>query len=570
VSKKILLGFEINTGKKVEIEPSHLIVTGLTQKSGKTTTLEALITRSGLKAIAFRTKINETGFSQGAFIPPYFRERFDWEYVQSVLEAIMKEKLKFQRSWIIRACETAQSLTDVAKNIDESLKDPKIRSLDKSVLIELQAFFRKILPLIAWANFSRTLELKDGLNIMDLVRFPEQLQGLVIDSVLEQVLKHENDTIVIVPEAWKYIPQGRNTPVKLSAEEFIRQAAASNNFLWIDSQDITGVDKTPLKQISTWILGYQSERNEVKHTIEQMPLPSNLRPEPDEIMTLEKGHFYCCTEKFVKKVYALPSWLSEEKGIEIAKGKLSVSDVKRPDVLVPFVQVSTSQSVPSLAKPEITTIDIERIKKEISDMRIDFFDSIKQLQDFITNIGNKVMELTSRPLPSVNTDEVVGLVLQKIKIQPQVQSVDMDAIVSEVLKRVPKMGMTTSYSVEPLEKIKKDFLEEAKNLVLKRITTLDDEQKKMLKYVESLQSGQKLGTIIEKCLFKTQTSGGTRKSVGKKIKTMVELEVVRYDSGHSLYYPNIIELIKKFCEQHEITEQEIKQVYNHILMEILK
>lgn len=98
--KKILLGFEIKTGKKVEIEPSHLIVTGLTQKSGKTTTLEALITRSNLKAVAFRTKINESGFSQGSFIPPYFRERFDWEYVQSVLEAIMtySPKLKHRVS----------------------------------------------------------------------------------------------------------------------------------------------------------------------------------------------------------------------------------------------------------------------------------------------------------------------------------------------------------------------------------------------------------------------------------------------------------------------------------------
>ena len=57
--KKILLGYEIGTGKQVNIIPSHLIVTGVTQQSGKTTTLESLIQRSGLKSIVFRTKIGE-------------------------------------------------------------------------------------------------------------------------------------------------------------------------------------------------------------------------------------------------------------------------------------------------------------------------------------------------------------------------------------------------------------------------------------------------------------------------------------------------------------------------------
>ena len=37
----IKLGYEIKTGKEVGINPSHLIVTGLTQLSGKTTTLGA-------------------------------------------------------------------------------------------------------------------------------------------------------------------------------------------------------------------------------------------------------------------------------------------------------------------------------------------------------------------------------------------------------------------------------------------------------------------------------------------------------------------------------------------------
>ena len=70
--KEILLGFEVGTGNKVSIKPSHYIVTGITQLSGKTTTLEALTIRSGLKAIAFKTKPGEAGFTTGRRIPPYF------------------------------------------------------------------------------------------------------------------------------------------------------------------------------------------------------------------------------------------------------------------------------------------------------------------------------------------------------------------------------------------------------------------------------------------------------------------------------------------------------------------
>jgi hypothetical protein len=51
--KTILLGFEAGTGAEVKIPFHHTIVTGTTQLSGKTTTLEALVSRSGARAIAF-------------------------------------------------------------------------------------------------------------------------------------------------------------------------------------------------------------------------------------------------------------------------------------------------------------------------------------------------------------------------------------------------------------------------------------------------------------------------------------------------------------------------------------
>jgi hypothetical protein len=72
-NEEILLGYEIETALPIYIRHSHLIATGVTQLSGKTTTIEALITRSKKRAIVFKTKVGETGFTQVTVIPPYFK-----------------------------------------------------------------------------------------------------------------------------------------------------------------------------------------------------------------------------------------------------------------------------------------------------------------------------------------------------------------------------------------------------------------------------------------------------------------------------------------------------------------
>ncbi|MEK6878579.1 MAG: hypothetical protein AABY22_03175, partial [Nanoarchaeota archaeon] len=100
----IKLGYEIGTAEEIGINPSHLIVTGITQLSGKTTTLEALIKRSGLKAVIFKTKIGEKSFIEGIEIAPFFRDRSDYEFVKSLIEAYAKEKLFLEKGTLMRLC----------------------------------------------------------------------------------------------------------------------------------------------------------------------------------------------------------------------------------------------------------------------------------------------------------------------------------------------------------------------------------------------------------------------------------------------------------------------------------
>src|ERR1700761_4097191 len=75
----IHLGYEVGTGVAIAVPLRHMAVTGQTQQSGKTTTLEALIGRADTTALAFVTKRGEGSFAAGRRVAPYFRDRADWK-----------------------------------------------------------------------------------------------------------------------------------------------------------------------------------------------------------------------------------------------------------------------------------------------------------------------------------------------------------------------------------------------------------------------------------------------------------------------------------------------------------
>jgi hypothetical protein len=393
MSQKIFVGFELKTGEKIETFLSHLVVTGLTQLSGKTTTLEALIKRSELRAIAFKTKRGEEGFSEGTIIRPFFKEKSDWQFVSSLLEATMKEKLKFERSWIIRACKGTKNLIEVYEKCKELQENSREGSLQQGVYTNLIAYFELILPQIKDINFSTELNLKEGINIMDLEDLSTEVQSLIIRSTLDYVLNNEKGVIVIIPEFWKFCPQQRGNPVKQIAEEFIRQGATRKNYLWADSQDLANIDKTILKQVANWILGLQTEINEVQHTLEQIPLPNNLKPKEDEIMTLKIGHFIICNPYFTKKIYVCPAWLDEETAKKIALGiipveavlgkkKIKIKDLSRTEEIAlensRQKEIEMSKKITSLEK-EID--DLREIKDKLEKKSEKNFSANKQQQE---------------------------------------------------------------------------------------------------------------------------------------------------------------------------------------------
>jgi len=574
MKKKVLIGFEIKKGEKVFLEPDHLIVTGVTQYSGKTTCLESLIQRLGVKAIAFRTKLGEKSFIQGTIIPPFFKDKSDWQFIQSLLEATLGEKLKgWDRSKIIQLSKGTNSLLGFKKKVDERLNE-KINAFERDILTNLQAYLEIVLPKLQSINFSNELELVEGINIIDLERFSRdvEVQSLVIRSVIEEVFHKYKNTIVILPEAPKFLPQKRGNPCKIVVEQFIREGATDNKLLWVDSQDMASTDKIPLKQISTWILGYQSEINEVKHTISQIPLPSSKRPKPDDIMTLKLGEFYVCTRDFVKKVYAMPFWLDENKARKVALGKIKVSELDAPETLTPF-KIARKEPEKVTEQPSIDFEETsKRFNKELIEMRQDFFNKIEDIQQQMNKIASELFNLKNQPRQEINEEELISKVLQKLPTPSSASvtpvSVDKEEIIKEVLSRMPTQVGATVYEVAPQEKIKKDFLEEAKNKILADIETLNDKEKKMLKYIESQGRGVKGAELIKNC-FLWKEGGSQRSQISQMSKSLLGIEVIRKDVGGAIF-PTLKEKIKFLLETKDAKPEEIEQVYNHILMELLK
>lgn len=573
---KILFGFELETGKEVEVNFAHTVITGLTHESGKTTAIMGLIKRSGLKALIIKTKIGEKAITEGTVIPPFYKEDFDWEYASELLESSRKEKMRFERSWIIKYSEGAKNLIEFKKNIDDALAG-KLRELDRSVLITIQAYLEKVLPELQYAPLSKTLDIRDGINIMDLERFKEETQSLIIRSVLVEVLNKEKNTIIVLPECWRYLPEKLNSPVKRPAESFIRQGATNNNYLFLDSQDVTGISKTILKQVSNWTLGYQREINEIKRTLDQLPISKKQKPDPKEIATLKLGQFFVATSDSTRKAYALPAWLDEKTGKKVALGKLSVEEIEQPSVLAPFSRPPSKEKV-GYDLPFVPFMEATETVKKINELREDFF---QNRNDFFTKFGelNEAIQRlqtelfnTKQQNHSINEDEIVARVLQKIPmstipIASMNAQIDKQTIIKEILAQIPK-GQSVVYEVAPLEKLKKDFLQEAKDKLLKDINKLNDQQKKILKWIEQNQKASNKNEIFLNCFGKSATGGSEYTALVPKVTEMKTMEIIRVDTGQRIY-PFLKERITQLIAQYGATPQEIEQVYAHIISNLL-
>jgi hypothetical protein len=331
----VLLGFEVGTGAPVEIPVGHMAVTGQSNVSGKTTTLEGVVSRCGMRAIAFLTKRGEGSFRVASPIPPYFKDRTDWRFLASILESVAGDKLKFQRTEIMKLSQDYQgpegtwnapkTLAEVQANAEIALI--RSRGIAKRVYQELVTYLDDVVPQIALLPSSPQLKLGSGLNVMDLIPYDFALQALVVRSVLEWVKDKAQKTIVVIPEAWKFAPKQRRSPVSMAAEELIRQGAALENFIWCDSQDLAGVSGVLLRQVTVWLFGVQRDAREIERTLDHIPADV-VRPTRADIAKLGRGEFIVAHGNELRLVYVQPAWMSSVHAEAIARGEESVESAR--------------------------------------------------------------------------------------------------------------------------------------------------------------------------------------------------------------------------------------------------
>jgi hypothetical protein len=354
---RIKLGYEVNTGREVFIpDDRHIGITGQTQRSGKTTTLEALISRASGCALAFITKRGEGSFRKARQIPAFFYDPLadknprlePWQFMISVLEAKMNFKMQAaHRRIIIKTCaehhgkdaasswQRPRSLSEVVFNVKRARSLATAR-VESETYMELAAFMDVALPEIQSINplsdpAKNRLELDSGLNVMDIHGYSAPTQEMVIAACLWDIHKRRKNTKLVIPECQTFLPQKKSgdqpSLVAKIGEEIIRQGAVIRNLLLLDTQDMRGVDKVYIGGCGVFMFGVQREQNEIGRMLKSIP-NLDVKINPTQIMLLKKGHFLVQYDDKLFHTYIQPWWLGDEHAKAVALGNVDVESVR--------------------------------------------------------------------------------------------------------------------------------------------------------------------------------------------------------------------------------------------------
>lgn len=396
----IRVGFEIPSGNPVDVPQQHVAVYGLTQKAGKTTLLEGMVSRVATTTLVLRTGRADIPFAGAHRVRPFFRERYDWKYVEGLLWSFLEEKPKVYRTWVMRATQGARSLADVHARIIKSAKKAT-RGWDQDLLFQLDHYFQEILPGLASLRLSTELELlADKPNVMDLEGIRSSVQQLIVAAVLDQLMSHPRPVVVVLPEARDFIPSDRSTPAKLAADQFVRRGAKLELYLWIDSQSLTGVDQQVLRNFGLSLHGRQTSDLEISRIVKAVGNGVTAA----DVKSLRLGEFLLEDQDGVRRVYAQPAWLGDGAAMTVARGRTRVEAVLH-------------------LKPEIK----EETKVEDKE-RKDYDDKIAELEHDLRGAGQAIADLRdtlaeAERRAEANARAAAANAVEKIHAMPRVHNI---------------------------------------------------------------------------------------------------------------------------------------------------
>ena len=480
----------------------------------------------------------------------------------AVLEAALEQKIGIEKSWIIRSCKGADTLQKVYSNIQSELQGGKVSGFVESMYTNLEAYFGQILPELEANPFAEQLVLRPGVNMMDLEHLSEPLQSLVISSCLTQFHDSWVNTVVVIPEAWAFLPQARGNPVKWSAQHVIRQGAANGVYLWLDSQDVTGVDKTILKSVGNWFLGRQREVNEVKRVLVQLPVPSGDRPKADEVMTLGVGHFYVAAGDFCKMVYVQPTWLDHNNAFRVATGVTGYNAVlDREPAPIGRAELTNLDTAARITDLKLAKAGTDQLQDDLAEMERDR-DEWQRLaeskQQLLEQALGKLREVEAELEPLL----VLRIALQNLnEVRPHFELTEnvLSSIVAAVATR---LGQTaTVVMVAPQEALRHKYQQEAVTRLGYKVDILDPAQRRALEWL--VMAGRSITRTALAAHLGIPTAGGSYTKFGIGLTVMQKAGWVISDS-HG-YKDNVSELVTAALAPYTTDKSQIEETVNHLV-----
>lgn len=395
--------------------------------------------------------------------------------------------------------------------------------------------------------------------IISTFGMPKVAQRHLITEFSEEILKINNiPRHIFIEEAHEFVPQrvfGGEGKVFSAVSNLVVMGRNRGIGVTLINQRAATINKDVLTQLDT-LLAFRNvapqDRQALRDWVEYHAAEGDFEEFMKSLPSLPTGEGWIWSPEFLEKFERIKirereTFHPDRERLDtlFEMPKLEQTDVQ--DFINRFSyqnQVGTQQE-PTL-KEEKTILTTQRIRELEEENQA----LIDQHEQEITTKDTLIGELQQK-------NQKLESMLGTVKKIVEGQEFDVSTQVSSGI-----------YNVSPVEKIKKDFLEKAKNRIISEIKELDNREKEILLFIETQQKGVNTTQVLDKALHLSATSGGNRTLVTTAFNHFQGLGIARYDKSHGLCYAGLKERIKSLVSDHGASEDEIEQVYNHILTEI--
>jgi|GEM_PF-6745870 len=298
-------------GRRIEIPVHHTGIFGQTGV-GKTRALKYMARQAveqGFAVLIIDSKLTHPEFKGfGKDMPLYLEESTDTDVFRSLIEGMRTEgrgDMNRYRGGFVELCEPfdmppAASFKQIGERLEAKLRDKAIRGSTRAMYSEIRRDYLRLMKMLGEHEFSKKLEIPRPIARMETrVLSNVALQGLVLKSVINQILREEKDLIILVDEAPNFCNQNMYNPAKSALMALDAQGRSKGLFGWYSGQTLTGFDKKNMKNLWYWLIGREMEPNEAKdaHSVQ-----TYKRLSVDEIRRLGVQEFVAVTPESTDKI----------------------------------------------------------------------------------------------------------------------------------------------------------------------------------------------------------------------------------------------------------------------------